>query len=131
MPFSHRCRDAFFDFIYASRTLLLFLLLGVWAMKHGCNPMKSTTPGTENIPRMNSFTSLVGVIPLSPKRIMKSSVKSLTGQCISHKPHLKGGGEIRNTINWDAGFYKGELIDPTVTCYADIPRDCLGLHTKE
>lgn len=69
--------------------------------------------------------------PLESKKNYEILSQVLTDQCISHKPHLKGGGEIRITINWDADFYKGELIDPTVTCYADIPRDCLGLHTKK
>ena len=50
---------------------------------------------------------------------------------MSHPPHLRNSGETRLTINWGADFLKGELIVPTVTCFADIPLECLRMHTKK
>lgn len=47
---------------------------------------------------------------------------------ISYWPHAKDWGEHRIDINWDADMVKGEFLIPTVTCFADIPYECLGLH---
>jgi hypothetical protein len=57
--------------------------------------------------------------------------KILTDECISHHPHIKGPGETRITINWDADLLMGEFLVPTVTCFADIPFEHLAIHTKK
>src|SRR5687768_16875591 len=57
--------------------------------------------------------------------------KILTDECISHPPHWKGWGETRIVISWEADWRKGELVVPTVTCYADIPFEALGIHTSK
>ncbi len=50
---------------------------------------------------------------------------------ISYWPHAKDWGEHRIEINWDADMAKGEFLVPTITCFADIPYECLGLHGQK
>jgi hypothetical protein len=69
--------------------------------------------------------------PTDSKKNYEVLSKVLTDKCISHPPHWRGGGEIRIVVIWGANILKGELIVPTVTCYADIPRGSLQIHTKK
>jgi hypothetical protein len=51
----------------------------------------------------------------------------LEGECV--KP--RGGEGVTITIDWSKNIYEGELLSPTVICFADIPRDCLPIHTRK
>ena len=55
----------------------------------------------------------------------------LAGGWISYWPHAKDWGEHRIEINWDADMVKGEFLIPTITCFADIPYECLGFHGQK
>jgi len=57
--------------------------------------------------------------------------KVLTIGCISHKPHEDSWGQVGYTINWQRSVLDEELIVPTVTCYADIPCESLGIHVTK
>ena len=57
--------------------------------------------------------------------------KILRNLCISHPPHLTNWGETRIFIDWTKDMLKGELIVPSVTCYADIPFELLAIHTSK
>jgi hypothetical protein len=57
--------------------------------------------------------------------------KVLTVGCVSHKPHEKNWGQVGYAINWEMSLENEELIVPTVTCYADIPRQALGIHVSK
>src|SRR5258708_6962023 len=58
-------------------------------------------------------------------------LKVLRGGHISHPPHDPNWGKTRQEFNWDKGLITEELIVPTVTCYCDIPMECLKLHTSK
>jgi len=55
----------------------------------------------------------------------------LSDQWISYWPHTKDWGEHSVKINWDADMVKGEFLIPNITCFADIPFDCLEIHGRK
>jgi len=57
--------------------------------------------------------------------------KILSAGCVSHPPHENNWGTVGYAINWQKSLNTEELLVPTVTCYADIPFDALGLHIKK
>jgi hypothetical protein len=63
----------------------------------------------------------------------KNLKKILAEGCISYWPHgeREGCGETGYVINWDKNLFSQDLIVPTVTCYAEIPFNALGIHTKK
>lgn len=58
-------------------------------------------------------------------------LKVLNDECISHPPHENGWGTVSYTINWQRSLLDEKLIIPTVTCFADIPLESLGIHVKK
>jgi hypothetical protein len=69
--------------------------------------------------------------PGDSKKNYETLYKILKNKCISHWPHLNNWGETRILIDWEADLLRGELVVPTVTCYADIPFESLATHTKK
>lgn len=61
-------------------------------------------------------------------RILK---KILSDACVSYPPFDADWGAVSYTINWEESLLSENLIVPTVTCYADIPWDSLGLHIRK
>lgn len=57
--------------------------------------------------------------------------KVIFSGCVSHPPHENSCGSVSYTVYWDNSLESEKLIVPTVTCYADIPFDCLGIHIKK
>lgn len=57
--------------------------------------------------------------------------KVLRAECVSHPPHENDWGKVSHAIYWERSLIEEELIVPTVTCYADIPLDSLGVHVKK
>jgi len=57
----------------------------------------------------------------------------LSEGCVSYRPHTdpEGWGKTGYVINWEKSLFSQDLIVPTVTCYAEIPFDDLGIHTKK
>lgn len=57
--------------------------------------------------------------------------KVLGSGCVSHIPHEDNWGAVSYTIDWGTSLLSEKLIVPTVTCYADIPFESLGIHMKK
>jgi len=57
--------------------------------------------------------------------------KILTSGCVSHSPHENNWGNVSHTIDWNKSLVNGELLVPTVTCYADIPFGSLNIHVRK
>ena len=55
----------------------------------------------------------------------------LADRCISHPPHERGWGVERLTLNRTESLVNGGLLVPDVVCFADIPREALGIHVKK
>jgi len=58
-------------------------------------------------------------------------LKVLRIGCVSHPPHEESWGKVSHRICWESSLLEEKLIVPTVTCYADIPFDSLGVHIKK
>lgn len=53
----------------------------------------------------------------------------LNARAISFGPDYPSTFQFRYTFNWNTDeILRGELVVPQVTCYADIPTECLGIH---
>jgi hypothetical protein len=61
----------------------------------------------------------------------RTLLKILQQGCVSHPPHTNDYGTVQLRINWEGDMLKGELIVPTVTCFADIPPEHLGVHIEK
>lgn len=57
--------------------------------------------------------------------------KILSSHRISYPPHEPGWGSKRVTIDWRKSLENGDLLVPTVVCFADIPRQCLNIHARK
>lgn len=55
----------------------------------------------------------------------------LADRCISHPPHERSWGVERLTLNPTKSLVNGGLLVPDVVCFADIPREALGIHVKK
>jgi len=61
----------------------------------------------------------------------KMLCRVLDGGTISHPPHDGTWGQTSYSVDW-AGLLRSEtLIAPTVTCFCDIPRGALRIHTRK
>jgi hypothetical protein len=61
----------------------------------------------------------------------KTLKQILSDGWISYWPHTKDWGEHSVKINWDADMLKGQFLIPNITCFADIPFDCLEIHARK
>ncbi|WP_243393691.1 abortive infection system antitoxin AbiGi family protein [Solimonas fluminis] len=57
--------------------------------------------------------------------------KVLRTGCISHPPHDGTAGRIGYTVTWNKHLEDETLIVPTVTCFADIPKNALSIHISK
>jgi len=57
--------------------------------------------------------------------------KVLNDGWISSPPHHKSWGKIGYRVEWPQQLHSEKLIVPDVTCYADIPFECLSIHTAK
>lgn len=57
--------------------------------------------------------------------------KVLSEGCISHPPHDSSGIKISYTVDWRESLLSEKLIIPDITCFADIPRKSLKIHTNK
>jgi hypothetical protein len=80
----------------------------------------------------NQFFHFVGRNnPSADEANYETLKKILNARCVSHRPHENDWGQVGYTINWERSIKGEELIVPTVTCYADIPFESLGIHVKK
>lgn len=57
--------------------------------------------------------------------------KILSAGCVSYDPPNNDWGDVSCKVDWDKSLINEDLIVPTVTCYADIPHNSLGVHVKK
>jgi abortive phage resistance protein AbiGi (putative antitoxin) len=59
--------------------------------------------------------------------------KILAAGCISYSPHsdTEGVGDIGFTLDLDRSLFSQDLIEPTVTCYCEIPYKLLRIHSTK
>jgi hypothetical protein len=57
--------------------------------------------------------------------------KVLQTKCVTYSPSDLSWGPVRHEVNWDRSVLEEELVVPTITCYADIPKDALKVHMKK
>lgn len=74
--------------------------------------------------------------PSDDEKNYQTLVKVLENSCVSHPPHPKNAteatwGKVSHETVWDHRLETEKLIVPTVTCFADIPFECLSIHTKK
>jgi hypothetical protein len=87
---------------------------------------------TESLYTSNEFFHFVGRNDPSADEANYNTLKKiLDAGCVSHPPHENNWGRVGYAINWQKTLESEELIVPTVTCYADIPFDALGIHVKK
>jgi len=68
--------------------------------------------------------------PLDHEKNYSVLLKVLGSGRVSHAPH-EGEGTTMVSFHPDGHLANETLIIPTVTCYADIPRECLGTHVMK
>jgi hypothetical protein len=61
----------------------------------------------------------------------KMLCRVLEGRTISHPPHDGTWGQTSITVDPSGFIHAERLIVPTVTCYCDIPREALSIHTRK
>lgn len=57
--------------------------------------------------------------------------KVLKNRCVSHSPHENGWGSVSHIVDLEESLLSEKLIIPTITCYADIPKESLDIHIKK
>ncbi len=57
--------------------------------------------------------------------------KIISSRTVSHPPHNSDWGKISYTITSTGGLLEGTLIEPTITCYSDIPLRSLRIHIEK
>ena len=57
--------------------------------------------------------------------------KILSAGWVSHPPHENNHGTVSYAMNWEGSLLTENLIIPTVTCFAEIPYQSLGIHIKK
>jgi len=71
--------------------------------------------------------------PINHEQNYCTLLKVLSSGRISYRPYenLDGWGEVAVRFDWSKSLFNQDLIVPTVTCFADIPFEALGIHTKK
>ena len=57
--------------------------------------------------------------------------KVLNNGCVSHFPHNVDWGGKGLTADFKKSLANGELIEPQITCYCDVPFDSLRIHCEK
>jgi Putative abortive phage resistance protein AbiGi, antitoxin len=69
--------------------------------------------------------------PTNDQANYEALVKILKQQCVSYWPHIPNWGLTQFRIKWDKNLLSEELVVPQVTCFADIRKDHLHVHTRK
>lgn len=69
--------------------------------------------------------------PEDDERNFHVLAKILAAGSVSAPPHREDYGHIEYEINMDHSLLNEELIVPSMTCFADIPRESLGILTRK
>ena len=80
----------------------------------------------------NTLTHFVGrADPLDHEGNYGKLSLLLSSSRVSHWPHTDEGERTGYTIDLSKSLHIGQLIVPTVTCFADIPEESLGIHVQK
>ncbi len=60
--------------------------------------------------------------------ILKNVLRS---KCVTYSPSDLSWGPVEHKIDWNRSILDETLIVPTITCYADIPKNALDVHMKK
>jgi hypothetical protein len=55
----------------------------------------------------------------------------LESRCVTYSPNDLSWGPVRHEVNWERSLLDESLVIPTITCYADIPKESLKIHMKK
>lgn len=55
----------------------------------------------------------------------------LRSKCVTYSSSDLSWGPVEHKIDWERSILDETLVVPTITCYADIPKNALGVHMKK